>query len=160
MRVCVRACVCVRVRVCVCVFLLFSFLKPIPPCPLKEASNAEALSLVTGEIVTRLAAAVKPVLVAGVNLRKHAASDAFMRLVDASGYAFACMPNAKGMVSEQHPSYIGTVSACVRACDFLSFPFLFPLFPFPSLCFAFFVHVLTPPPVLGPSLEPLLLRGG
>lgn len=35
-------------------------------------------------------------------------SDAFMEMVDASGYPFAMLASAKGMVEEHHPNFIGT----------------------------------------------------
>jgi len=52
--------------------------------------------------------AVKPVMVGGPRLRMARASDAFMNMVDASGYPFAVLASAKGMVEEHHPNFIGT----------------------------------------------------
>lgn len=52
--------------------------------------------------------AVKPVMVGGPRLRMGKACDAFMEMADASGYAIATMPKAKGMVWEHHPNFIGT----------------------------------------------------
>ncbi len=52
--------------------------------------------------------AVKPVLVAGVKLRPFTAAEPFRAVADASDYAVAVMPNAKGLFDEQHPSYVGT----------------------------------------------------
>jgi pyruvate decarboxylase len=52
--------------------------------------------------------AVKPVMVAGPNLRVAKASAAFEDLADASGYAVAVMPSAKGLVAETLPRFIGT----------------------------------------------------
>ncbi|KAG2262365.1 hypothetical protein Bca52824_069444 [Brassica carinata] len=52
--------------------------------------------------------AVKPVIVGGVKLRVAKATDAFVQLADASGYAMAVMPSAKGLVPENHPHFIGT----------------------------------------------------
>lgn len=40
--------------------------------------------------------AVKPVMVGGPKLRVSNASDTFVELADASGYALAVMPSAKG----------------------------------------------------------------
>lgn len=54
-----------------------------------------------------LNAALKPVLVAGVKLRPHDGREAFARLVETSGYATAVMSNAKGMISEKLPEFIG-----------------------------------------------------
>ncbi|KAG5253397.1 pyruvate decarboxylase [Salix suchowensis] len=52
--------------------------------------------------------AVKPVLVGGPKLRSAHAGEAFVELADASGYALAIMPSAKGLVPEHHPHFIGT----------------------------------------------------
>ena len=52
--------------------------------------------------------AVKPVLVGGPKLRVAKACEAFVELADATGYALAVMPSAKGLVPEQHPHFIGT----------------------------------------------------
>lgn len=52
--------------------------------------------------------AVKPVLVGGPKLRVAKACEAFVELADASGYALAVMPAAKGLVPEFHPHFIGT----------------------------------------------------
>lgn len=41
-------------------------------------------------------------------MRVAKACDAFVELADASGYAVAVMPSAKGMVPEHHPHFIGT----------------------------------------------------
>ncbi|CAJ1975993.1 unnamed protein product [Sphenostylis stenocarpa] len=60
---------------------------------------------VTSEFLNK---AVKPVMVGGPRLRMAKASNAFMRVVDASGYLFAVLASAKGMVAEHHPNFIGT----------------------------------------------------
>ena len=52
--------------------------------------------------------AVKPVLVGGPKLRVAKASDAFVDLADASGFALSVMPSAKGLVPEHHAHFIGT----------------------------------------------------
>ncbi|KAK2632747.1 hypothetical protein EUGRSUZ_L01137 [Eucalyptus grandis] len=52
--------------------------------------------------------AVKPVMVAGPNLRTAKAWDTFVELANVCGYALAEMPSAKGLVPEQHPHFIGT----------------------------------------------------
>jgi len=50
----------------------------------------------------------KPILVAGVKLRPWDAIESFRTLADASDYAVASMPNAKGFFPEDHPNYLGT----------------------------------------------------
>ena len=112
----------------------YSFKAPV--CPLSgsvEVSNREMLNSCGNEIVAVLDESVKPVLVAGSKMRRHLNSgsiEAFLDLADASGYAYACMPgkyffpffffllallthfflisDAKGLVDENKPSFIGT----------------------------------------------------
>lgn len=65
----------------------------------------EAAVEATAEFLSK---AVKPVMVGGPKLRVAKASDAFVELADACGYALAVMPSAKGLVPEHHPHFIGT----------------------------------------------------
>lgn len=104
----------------------FSFCAKSDPTSLKAAVT---------HVANFLNKAQKPILVGGVKLRAFGAKDAFKELADACGYAVACMPNAKGFFSEQHPSYIGTywgsVSSpgcgeIVESCD--AYLFAGPLF--------------------------------
>ncbi|MFY8215432.1 MAG: thiamine pyrophosphate-binding protein [Chthoniobacterales bacterium] len=78
----------------------------LPPVPV--ASDAAALAAAVDAAAARINAAVKPVLVAGVKLRRSGACDAFLKLADALGCAVAVMPDAKGLVPENHPAFIGT----------------------------------------------------
>ncbi len=71
-------------------------------------SHPETLAEAIGKTVEILGTAAKPVLVAGSNLKTHSGNEAFARLMDASGYATASMADAKGVVREDHPNYIGT----------------------------------------------------
>ncbi|VAH89875.1 unnamed protein product [Triticum turgidum subsp. durum] len=71
-------------------------------------SNKMGLEAAVEATVEFLNKAVKPVLVAGPKLRVAKAGKAFVDLVDASGYAYAIMPSAKGFVPETHPHFLGT----------------------------------------------------
>jgi pyruvate decarboxylase len=73
----------------------------------KPASDRRTLEEAVSQAATLLNAAVKPVLVGGAKLRAAGALEAFRRLADASGYAVAMMPNAKGFFPEQHAGFIG-----------------------------------------------------
>jgi pyruvate decarboxylase len=82
-----------------------------PTCRLVPAhfdTCEDALNSAVEHALGILNGAVKPVLVAGPKLRPWDACDAFQALVDASGYATAGMPNAKGFVRESQEQYIGT----------------------------------------------------
>ena len=72
------------------------------------ASDPLSLNAAVEHAAELLNAALKPVLVSGVKLRSFGAESQFQKLADASGYAIASMPNAKGFFDEQHPHYMGT----------------------------------------------------
>lgn len=59
--------------------------------------------------------AVKPVMLGGPKLRVAKATEAFVELADACGYAVAIMPSAKGLVPENHPHFIGTYWGAVSS---------------------------------------------
>ena len=73
----------------------------------KEESDPASLASAVERTAELLNRARRPVLVAGVKLRAAGAEEAFQRLADATGYAVAAMPNAKGFVSESHANYLG-----------------------------------------------------
>jgi len=79
--------------------------KPSPP---RTDNDDVEMENAVNHALDILSHAVKPVLVAGPKLRPWEAMDSFQRLVDASGYAMANMPNAKGFVNEAQRQYIGT----------------------------------------------------
>uniref|UniRef100_A0A0C9RLS4 pyruvate decarboxylase n=1 Tax=Wollemia nobilis TaxID=56998 RepID=A0A0C9RLS4_9CONI len=85
----------------------FSY-EPVPFSLSPRLSNPNSLEAAVEMTAQFLNAAVKPVLVGGPKLRVAKAKDAFAGLVDATGYAYAVMPSAKGQVSETHPHFIGT----------------------------------------------------
>ena len=76
--------------------------------PDRMPCNAASLEAAVAHASELLNGAAKPVMVAGVKLRSAGAIEAFAALVDRSGYASACMPNAKGFLDEQHGSNMGT----------------------------------------------------
>ncbi|KAL6534402.1 Pyruvate decarboxylase 3 [Orobanche hederae] len=73
-----------------------------------KLSNQMGLQAAVEAAVEFLNKAVKPVMVGGPKLRPAKACNAFVQLANASGYALAVMPSAKGLVPEQHPHFIGT----------------------------------------------------
>ncbi|XP_020235713.1 pyruvate decarboxylase 2 [Cajanus cajan] len=81
---------------------------PVPFSLSPRLSNKMGLEAAVEAAAEFLNKAVKPVLVGGPKLRVATASDAFVELADACGYALAVMPSAKGMVPEHHPHFIGT----------------------------------------------------
>ncbi|KAM0897250.1 hypothetical protein ACQ4PT_022695 [Festuca glaucescens] len=81
---------------------------PVPFFLAPRMSNKMGLEAAVEATVQFLNKAVKPVLVGGPKLRVAKAQKAFVDLVDASGYAYAIMPSAKGLVPETHPHFLGT----------------------------------------------------
>ncbi|XP_010264586.1 PREDICTED: pyruvate decarboxylase 2 [Nelumbo nucifera] len=81
---------------------------PVPFSLSPKLSNQMGLEAAVEAAVEFLDKAVKPVMVGGPKLRVAKASKAFVELADASGYAVAVMPSAKGLVPEHHPHFIGT----------------------------------------------------
>ncbi|XP_010558370.1 PREDICTED: pyruvate decarboxylase 1-like [Tarenaya hassleriana] len=81
---------------------------PVPFSLSPKLSNKMGLEAAVDATLEFLNKAVKPVMVGGPNLRVAKATDAFVDMADASGYALAVMPSAKGLVPEHHPHFIGT----------------------------------------------------
>ncbi|KAG5243117.1 pyruvate decarboxylase [Salix suchowensis] len=82
--------------------------EPVPFSLSPKLSNELGLEAAAEAAAEFLNKAVKPVLVGGPKLRAARASEAFVELADACGYALALMPSAKGLVPEHHPHFIGT----------------------------------------------------
>jgi pyruvate decarboxylase len=70
-------------------------------------SDREALSAAVEHAAKVLNAAEKPVLLAGVKMRPAGAIDACRKLLDHASYPAASMPNAKSMIQEDLPGYMG-----------------------------------------------------
>ncbi|GFQ03514.1 pyruvate decarboxylase 1 [Phtheirospermum japonicum] len=81
---------------------------PVPFALSPKLSNKLGLEAAVEAAVEFLNKAVKPVMVGGPKLRAAKACGSFVELADASGYALAVMPSAKGLVPEHHPRFIGT----------------------------------------------------
>ncbi|QCE03361.1 pyruvate decarboxylase 2-like [Vigna unguiculata] len=82
--------------------------EPVPFSLSPRLSNKLGLEAAVEAAAAFLNKAVKPVMVGGPKLRVAKACDAFVELADASGYPFAVMPSAKGLVPEYHPHFLGT----------------------------------------------------
>lgn len=82
--------------------------EPVPYAIAQRLSNAKSLEAAVDMAAEFLNKAVKPVLVGGPKMRVAKAESAFLELADASGYAVAIMPSAKGLFPETHSRFIGT----------------------------------------------------
>ena len=82
-----------------------------PPQPLSFSSviksDSQSLKAAVDCAAKMLNSAKKPTLIAGVKLRPAKAMAAMQALIDASGYAVAAMPNAKGFIDETQHHYMG-----------------------------------------------------
>uniref|UniRef100_A0A1D1Z6I1 pyruvate decarboxylase n=1 Tax=Anthurium amnicola TaxID=1678845 RepID=A0A1D1Z6I1_9ARAE len=82
--------------------------KSVPLVLFPRLSNQLVLDAAVEAAAEFLSKAVKPVMVGGPKIRVAKAGEAFVELADASGYAVAVLPSAKGLVPEHHPRFIGT----------------------------------------------------
>ncbi|KAL3585785.1 hypothetical protein D5086_012652 [Populus alba] len=89
--------------------------EPVPFSLSPKMSNELGLEAAVEAAAEFLNKAVKPVLVGGPKLRPAHASEAFVELADACGYALAIMPSAKGLVPEHHPRFVGTYWGAVSS---------------------------------------------
>ncbi|KAK9830951.1 hypothetical protein WJX81_001721 [Elliptochloris bilobata] len=80
---------------------------PVPFSITPRHTNARSLEAAVAAAAAFLNKAVKPVLVGGVKLRAAHAKPQFKELADASRYAVAIMPNAKGFFPESYKRFIG-----------------------------------------------------
>lgn len=78
-------------------------------------SNPNTLKVAVEETLGFLKKSVKPVLIGGPKLRVARASKAFVDFAEASGFAVAIMPSAKGQVLESLPNFIGTYWGAVSS---------------------------------------------
>ena len=74
----------------------------------ERSSDTKVLRQAIDHAADFLNSVQKPILVAGVKLRPWNAIESFRKLADASDYAVASMPNAKGFFPEDHANYLGT----------------------------------------------------
>jgi len=81
---------------------------PLTLPPPAGTSDPAALAAAVDAAASRINKSVKPVLVGGVKLRSTGACGGFLKLADALGCAVAVMPDAKGLVPEDHPAFTGT----------------------------------------------------
>lgn len=81
---------------------------PLTLPPPRVPSDPAALSAAVEAVRSRVQAAVKPVLVAGGKLRSKSEREAFAALASALDCALAVMPDAKGVVDESLPGFMGT----------------------------------------------------
>ena len=78
-----------------------------PYVPVPRHSDPEALAEAVTEAAERIAAAKRPVIVAGIELHRHGLQADAVALAEASGIPIAATVLSKSVISEVHPLYIG-----------------------------------------------------
>lgn len=101
---------------------------PISIEQVKPTSDPVTLEACLNDLLAGIEGAVKPVLLAGSKLRKTGCESAFERLANTLGCATALMPDAKGLISEEHSQFMGRywgsvstphVAEVVESCDLI-----------------------------------------
>ncbi len=80
---------------------------PSAPAGLPQPAAASALPALATEVLARLAAAQRPIIMAGGGVRASGAYEAFLRLIDKLGIGVATCWNAHDLIADDHPLYAG-----------------------------------------------------
>ena len=84
-------------------------------------SDPDALAEAVKEAMTRIAAATKPVIIAGIELHRYGLQADALALAEVSGIPVAATMLAKSVVSEVHPLYIGLYEGAMGRGDVTAF---------------------------------------
>jgi indolepyruvate decarboxylase len=84
-------------------------------------SDPDALAEAVREATARIAAAKRPVIIAGIELHRHGLQAETVALAEASGIPIAATMLAKSVVSEVHPLYIGLYEGAMGRADVTAF---------------------------------------
>ncbi len=84
-------------------------------------SDPDALAEAVKEAMTRIAAAKKPVIIAGIELHRYGLQAEAVQLAEVSGIPIAATMLAKSVVSEVHPLYIGLYEGAMGRRDVTEF---------------------------------------
>lgn len=93
----------------------------IPPLAVHGFPVAYATGAAAADALGRIRAARRPVILAGISAVRGNASASLARLADTLGCPVAVAPMAKGVLSEDHPLYAGTLD---MACNAFMWKFL------------------------------------
>jgi indolepyruvate decarboxylase len=84
-------------------------------------SDPDALAEAVKEAMTRIGAAKKPVIIAGIELHRYGLQADAVQLAEVSGIPIAATMLAKSVVSEVHPLYIGLYEGAMGRHDVTEF---------------------------------------
>ncbi|QAY77447.1 alpha-keto acid decarboxylase family protein [Sphingosinicella sp. BN140058] len=76
--------------------------------PIEATSDSNALAALVDAAWTRISAAERPVLWAGIDIQRFGLQDLLQRIVDASGLPFTTTSLGKTVLDEAQPQFIGT----------------------------------------------------
>ena len=93
----------------------------LPPLAAREFPLAFASDAAAADVVTRLRAARRPAILAGIAAVRGDASQALERLAQSIGCPVVVAPMAKGVLAEDHPMYASTLD---MACNAFVWEFL------------------------------------
>ena len=92
-----------------------------PYAHVEPRSDPDALAEAVKEAMTRIAAATKPVIIAGIELHRFGLQADALALAEVSGIPVAATVLAKSVVSEVHPLYIGLYEGAMGRRDVTEF---------------------------------------
>jgi indolepyruvate decarboxylase len=92
-----------------------------PYTHVEPRSDPDALAEAVREAMARIAAAKRPVIIAGIELHRHGLQAEAVALAEASGIPIAATMLAKSVVSEVHPLYIGLYEGGMGRADVTAF---------------------------------------
>jgi indolepyruvate decarboxylase len=92
-----------------------------PYTPPERRSDPEALAEAVREAAARIAAAQRPVIIAGIELHRYGLQADAVALAEASGIPIAATMLAKSVVSEVHPLYVGLYEGAMGRQDVTDF---------------------------------------
>ncbi|CAL8464627.1 g4162 [Coccomyxa elongata] len=82
--------------------------QPVPYSLSAHITNARSLEAAVDAAAEFLSQASKPVIVVGPQAKPYRAIEATVKLAEATKYATAVLPNAKGLFPETNPLFVGT----------------------------------------------------
>jgi indolepyruvate decarboxylase len=94
-------------------------IRPYVPPP--RASDPDALAEAVKEAAARVAAAKRPVIIAGIELHRYGLQADVVALAERAGIPIAATMLAKSVVSEVHPLYIGLYEGALGRRDVTEF---------------------------------------
>jgi indolepyruvate decarboxylase len=87
----------------------------------EHRSDPQALAEAVRETLARIAAARKPVIIAGVELHRYGLQAEVVQLAEVSGIPIAATMLAKSVVSEVHPQYVGLYEGAMGRSEVTEF---------------------------------------